>query len=343
MLKRLLAACAVGVSLMLSAGASAQDKIKITSSSESLIYAPVYLAKAAGYFQQNNLDVTILLSNTGPQTIASVVSGDIEFVMGALAAVNARNGGADIVMVAATTTEFGANIVITKKWAEAHKITAASSYQDKLKAMKEVTIGISAPGGGGDQLARYMAEQAGLNPDRDMKVVSLGSNSAFLPAFSENRVDALSVSPPTDHVAASQFGGTILFNLGIGEVPPLKGSLGAAIAARGAWLKSHEAVTVRFMKAIQTSMDTMRDPAKTNQAKDAVRKMTFASMDEKLFDQLWNEQVIGTPATPALSRKMIVDLIGFYNKFNKEQVPMSIADEVFTTAYVDQARKEMGK
>jgi ABC-type nitrate/sulfonate/bicarbonate transport system substrate-binding protein len=78
MLKRLLATLAVGAALMWGAGAQAQDKIKITASSESVIYIPIYLAKAAGYFQQNNLGLSIILSNSGPQTISSVSSGDME-------------------------------------------------------------------------------------------------------------------------------------------------------------------------------------------------------------------------------------------------------------------------
>lgn len=343
MIGNLLRSAIAGVAaivLLAPAPARAQDKIRLTSSAELLIYSTVYTADLLGFFKQQNIATSFTLQNSGNQTIQAVLSDNADIVMGALTSVNARNSGADMVMIGATMNQYGANVVISKKWADEHKVTAKSPYKEKLAALKGITMGVVAPGGGADQLARYLAAEAGIDPDREMTIVGLGGDPAVqLAALQQDRISGLVNSAPVDHLAMKNFGAVRLFNLEAGDVPPLDGYLGSALAARGEWLKKNDALVVRFFKALQMAHDVMLDPARTNQARDAVHNAYFKAIDNALFAELWTDQVSATPKTPALTRKMIADLIGFYNRFNKEQLPAALVDTAFTADYVDRAMK----
>jgi NitT/TauT family transport system substrate-binding protein len=312
----------------------AQDKIRITSSNDSLLYAPIYAAAAMGYFKQNGIEIERTLSTTGPTGLAALMAGNLEMVMGVPSTpLLARKAGGDIKMIAGIASQYGVNVAVTKKWAEAHHLSAKSSYKERLAALKGITMGVTGPGGGNDQLVSYLAEQAGLNRARDMNVVALGDASAMLAAFSQGRVDAISISTPTSNIAAHDFDGLLIFNTGVGDVEPLNGFFGAAVSARGDWLAKNEAVAARFVKSVQMGLDAIHDPDQTNQVRDAVHKLVFQKIDARVFADIWKDNTVGTPKTTVITRKMVQDLIDYGNRFSQNKLDGSIIDESFTNAY----------
>ncbi|MGE0162276.1 MAG: ABC transporter substrate-binding protein [Dongiaceae bacterium] len=328
----------LAAALLLSGQAVAQDKIRITSSNDSLLYNPIYAAEAMGYFKQNGLDVERLHSTSGPNAIAALLAGDIEMVMGVPSSpMLARKAGGDIKMIAGVASQYGVNVAITQKWADAHNVKADSTYQQRLAALKGITIGVTGPGGGNDQLVSYLAEQAGLDRSRDMNVVALGDGSALLAAFSQGTVDAISISTPHSNVAPVTFGGLLLFNTGIGDVEPLRGFFGAAVSARGEWLEKNPDVARRFVKSLQMGLDAMHDPARTEEVKVAIWKLVFSKLDQSLFTQIWHDTIIGTPTTTLITDKMLEDLIDFGNRFSKNKLDNSIVKESYTNEYAPAA------
>jgi NitT/TauT family transport system substrate-binding protein len=67
-----------------------------------------------------------------------------------------------------------------------------------LKDLRGKTLGISSFGATPDIGARLMLKQAGLDPDRDIKVLALGSDAARLTALKQRVVDVVVISPPAD-------------------------------------------------------------------------------------------------------------------------------------------------
>ena len=342
-MRRLLAVLAI-----MSAGAiplspaAAQTKVVITASSESLFHAPIYTAQELGYFKQQNLVVETILTPSGPQSIAAVLGGDAQMVMGAPAnPINARKQGADLVLFVGAATQYGANVVVSKKWADAHKLTPASTYKERLATLKGISVAVSGPGGGNEQIVRYLAAEAGLDADRDMTLVSLGGTPNMVAAYSQGRVDALSAAPPNDRLAVHEFGGMMYFNLGAGEVPTLVGYLGSGVAARADWLQKNPAIATGFVKALQMSYDGMHDPARTEQIRDLVYKARYSAMDKALFAEIWKDLVAGAPKTPEVAKPMIDKLVNFTNRFSKDKIDPAVADGSFTNKYVEQALAEM--
>src|SRR5258705_2323502 len=67
-----------------------------------------------------------------------------------------------------------------------------------LKALKGKTLGISSFGAPPDVAARMMIKQAGIDADKEIKILALGSDAARLMALKQRIVDVVVISPPAD-------------------------------------------------------------------------------------------------------------------------------------------------
>lgn len=332
------------VALALATPACAQNTVRMAVPSVNLSNSSIYVADELGYFKQMNVQLNVTVATSGPAAISGAMNGDIDVVSAAVGNIlGARRAGGDIVAFGALGTQFGVNVVVTRKWADQHRLTVASSYKDKLAALKGSTMVISVAGGVNEQLLRYLAEEGGLNADRDITMVTIGDTGAMLAAFSQNRVDGLSVSSPTSPAAAHDLNGLMLFNSTRGELPALNGYFGSGVAASRAWLMKNPALAARFIAAMQMGFDALHDPARTNQARDAVRQAKFPQMNQGLFAVLWEDQVKGSPKGPDISREMVQRVIDFNNRFTKDKMEYSQIDGSFTNEYLERARRELKK
>lgn len=323
--------------------AAAQVKVQASQSSNSLGYASLYVAMEMGYFKQAGVEIELIPTTSGPQGIAAVASGKMDTVLGQATTMSgARRAGGDIVMFAALSTQYGANIVISKKWAEQHRITVQSSYKDRVAALKGINMGINSIGGAPDQLVRFLAKEAGLNPDRDLTIISIADTSGLLAAFSQNRIDGLSAAAPTTPQAIYN-GGVSLFNLSVGDIDYLNGYFGSTIATRSSWLKENAATATKIAMGLQKALDAMHDPAQTNTVREAVRKAQAKDMDPALFSAIWSDVVKAAPTTPAITRKMVTEVFDFANRFAKDQLDVAQADSYFSNEYVERALADLSK
>lgn len=67
-----------------------------------------------------------------------------------------------------------------------------------LKDLKGKTLGISSFGATPDVAARLMIKQAGIDPEKEIKILALGSDAARLTALKQRVVDVVVISPPAD-------------------------------------------------------------------------------------------------------------------------------------------------
>jgi NitT/TauT family transport system substrate-binding protein len=314
--------------------ASAQERVRITSSNDSLLYSPVYVAEAMGYFKQQGIDIDRFVSTSGPNALAALLAGNVDMVMGTGASpMLARKQGGNLKLVANLASQYGVNITVTPQWAAKYKLSPASTYKERLAGLKGIRIGVTGAGGGNDQFVSYLAEQAGLNRARDMTVVALGNGPALIAAYQQGRVDAISISTPTSNLAAHQFGGLLLFNTGSGDVEPLRGFLGAALSARSDWLSKNTELAKKFVAALQSGLDAMHDPNRTEVARNAVQKLVFPKLDPRFFADVWKDTIAGTPKTTLITREMLLQLVDYNNRFSQNKLEATAVDDAYTNDY----------
>jgi NitT/TauT family transport system substrate-binding protein len=139
-----------------------------------------------GIFKDNGLDVDLQSINGGAQTSAALLAGGIQIgQFGGSEALSAVAGGADLVVVA----------------------NLAPVYPYKLYAQKGITtiaglkgkrVGVSNAGGSSDIATRAALKAAGLDPDKDVTIVAVGSHANRTAALLAGSIDAGVDDPPED-------------------------------------------------------------------------------------------------------------------------------------------------
>lgn len=97
---------------------SGLEKIKVAEVTHSVFYTPQYLAHSLGYFEDEGLDVEIILTAGADKVTAAVLSGDVQIgFCGSEATIYVYNGGEKdyLVNFAGLTKRDGSFIVSREK------------------------------------------------------------------------------------------------------------------------------------------------------------------------------------------------------------------------------------
>lgn len=94
------------------------EKVKVAEVAHSIFYAPMYAADSLGYFEEEGLDVEIILTSGADSVAAAVMSGDVQIgFCGSEQTIYIYNQGAEdyLVNFAALTKKDGSFIVSREK------------------------------------------------------------------------------------------------------------------------------------------------------------------------------------------------------------------------------------
>jgi NitT/TauT family transport system substrate-binding protein len=245
-------------------------------------------------------------------------------------AVRARTKGQDVQAFAAVQTQFGSTVVIDGASAQKAGVSATSSLAARAQALKGLKIGVTGPGSTTDMLVRYLAKDAGLNPDKDFTIMPIGGAPNMLAAFSQGSINGFSLSPPTITTAEKQ-GGFVLMDLAKGEYKPLDGFLFTAMIAREDWLANNKATAEKMVRALWRAEHLIAsDPDK---ARESVRPY-FANTDTAIFNAAWTASLPSYPATPRIEKDGVEKNIRFMNAVESDPVKLD-PQQVYTNSIVD--------
>lgn len=316
--------------LPLAAPAMAQDtKIVIAYATDSLAYLPMQVANVMGYFEEEGLAPEFVKTGDGPKVIAAVVSGEADVGIGSSQSVlKAREEGVDIALFSALLTQYSTTMVVSKDFADKAGVTAESTVQEKAAALKGSYFGANP--GGSMLLVRYVARMGGLDPDRDMTIVTLGgSGSNMIAAFSQGRVDGFSMSPPSSHTAVADHGGMILFNTLTGEIEALDGYAYIITSAMKPWLEANQDTAERYNRAIRKSLLALRDPVLTVEAREKVREHYYPTTDPAVFELAWADLAAGVGESSQMTRAMVEKIVELSEPIGGSQLDPALIDDSF--------------
>ena len=139
-----------------------------------------------GIFTDNGLTVDLQSINGGAQTSAALLANSIQIgQFGGAEALSANAGGADLVLVANLAPVYP------------YKLYAAKGITS-ITALKGKKVGISNAGGSSDIATRAALKAAGLDPDKDVQIVAVGSHANRTAALLAGSIDAGVDDPPED-------------------------------------------------------------------------------------------------------------------------------------------------
>jgi NitT/TauT family transport system substrate-binding protein len=174
------------LAVVLSCGSSAGalDRIRVAVSNPNMPNLTVAAAQQRGFFKDDNLDAEIIRMNPNV-AITALATGDVDYCQLFGAVIGGAIAGLPVRIVAGFLDNWPMTLI------------AQPEYKS-LKELKGKTLGISSFGATPDVAARMMLKHVGLDPEKEIKILALGSDAARLAALKQRVVDVVVISPPAD-------------------------------------------------------------------------------------------------------------------------------------------------
>jgi NitT/TauT family transport system substrate-binding protein len=158
-----------------------------------------WVAKDAKIYEKNGLDVELILVKGSGQTSTAILGGSLFGAPVALPTVMLADlGGADLVNIAHTVPGVQSKLLVKQEIKRA----------EDLRGKK---IATSSLGSLGDFLFKYIMRKHGLDPNRDVVWISIGTPQERLQALASAVVDAADLSYPVD-AQGERMGFKVLFD-----------------------------------------------------------------------------------------------------------------------------------
>jgi NitT/TauT family transport system substrate-binding protein len=162
----------------------AADTIRVSISSLDVAFLTGGVAQKRGFFKEEGLEPELIRMNANV-SITALSTGDIDYTMIFGSVVRAAVRGLPMKVVASFLDS------------STHTLIARSEYKT-VKDLRGKTLAVSSFGATSDVAARMMFQKSGLDPEKDLKIIALGSDRARFSALKEGIVDVAVISPPAD-------------------------------------------------------------------------------------------------------------------------------------------------
>jgi NitT/TauT family transport system substrate-binding protein len=173
------------LTLALHSSAAAQmTRVAVGYSGISADQLVIWIARDAGIFAKNNLDVQAVYFSGGTISVTAMIAGDTPLIQASgPGIVSAGLAGAEPVYVVGgiTTLDY---------WLMSQPEIKSAAQ------LKGGTVAVARFGGAADFVARYALPRLGLTPGKDVTIVQTGSTPERLAALEARRVSASTLVPP---------------------------------------------------------------------------------------------------------------------------------------------------
>jgi len=144
---------------------AAAEPVKIALPVNSLESMPIYIAQDKGLFKKHGVEIDVITSRGGGEAMKAYIAGEVQIVATGFPEVGLmRARGVDVELFFAQTSRVPFALI-------GRKDLDIKSVAD----LKGKTIAVTSPGSLTANLARYFVMQSGLDPERDVSLVSVAA------------------------------------------------------------------------------------------------------------------------------------------------------------------------
>lgn len=218
-------------------------KVKVAEVAHSIFYAPQYVAHKLGYFEEEGLDVEIILTSGADKVTSAVLSGDVNIgFCGSEATIYVYNEGEKdyLINFAALTKRDGSFLVSREKY---DNFTLGDLKGKKIIGGRK--------GGMPEMTLEWALKQNGIDPKSDVKIDTSIAFAAMSGAFIGGEGDFVSLFEPNALEIEKNGYGYVVASIGkLGGVVPY-----TAYNARKSYILENPDVIEGFTSAIQKGLD----------------------------------------------------------------------------------------
>jgi len=303
-------------------GQAQLTKLNVGYSAISGDALPAWIAKDAGIFEKNGLDVQLVFFTGGTTAVMALVSADTPIAqLAGAAVVNSVMAGSDAALVVGGVTSLNYYLMGRPEIKTAEQL-------------KGGTVAISRFGSSSDFIARYALQKVGLTPGKDVTIVQIGSTTARVDAALTGRVQATVVNPPASIIAQKR-GMTVLADL------PKLGLVyqHTSVATTRKYIREHAEIVRRYVKSQVDAVHRIYTDKEA--ALRALARFVGRTVDrdvlEKTWENLLSESVLPRKQYPSLEGIKTILATELKGKPGKPEdfVDSSFIRELDQSGYID--------
>ena len=297
-------------------GLAATTSMRLLYPSFAGSWATAWIAKEAGYFSNEGLDVELIRVGGSTRMVAAMLGGSAPIIQaGASAAVAANAAGGDVVIIGATGTVSPFRLMARPE----------IKQPSDLKGKK---AGITTFGSTSDQVLRIALKQFNLEPNKDVAILSMGAQPEAFAALQSGAVHVVALSYPL-YPKAAKLGMRELVNFGQLGVEDINGTV---ITTRS-FIAQQRDTALRFLRAFARGMHRYRtDKEYSKKILAKYGKIT----DDEILEGTWQDYAPTLQKSPRPSSKGIQFLIE--NHFQGKK-PLPKPEQFVDVSLVDQLEK----
>ena len=192
--------------------ASAKTSMRLLYPSFAGSWATAWIAKEAGYFLDEGLDVELIRVGGSTRMVAAMLGGSAPIIQaGAVAALSANAAGGDVVIIGATGT------------VSPFRLMARPEIKQPAD-LKGKKAGITTFGSTSDQVVRIALKKFNLEPNKDVALLTFGAQPEAFAALQSGVVQVAALSYPL-YPKAAKLGMRELVNFGDLGVEDINGTV----------------------------------------------------------------------------------------------------------------------
>jgi NitT/TauT family transport system substrate-binding protein len=211
---------------------SKPDKLRIGYAARAVAHSVPFVAKEAGFFAEEGIDAEIVRT-AGSIAPMALVANEVDLaIMSAYLMIPVAAQNKDVVMLG------GFSRYATMVFVARPDVKGAQDLKGKI-------VGIQRPGDAYEKSARFALRHLGLDADKDVQMLALGTNDVMWSALQTGRVSATILSPPGT-LFARKAGMNFMVDL-----TDLKLEYqGSTIATRRSFVQKNPQLATRALRAI---------------------------------------------------------------------------------------------
>ena len=218
-------------------------KVKLAEVAHTIFYAPQYVALSEGYFEEEGLDIELILTSGADKVAAAVLSGDAQIgFSGSEATIYVYNGGEkDYLKTFAQLTQKDGSFLVSRE-----KIDNFT-----LEDLKGKDIIGGRKGGMPEMTFEWALREHGIDPNTDVNIDTSIAFAAMSGAFIGGTGDFVTLFEPNALQIEQQGLGYVVASIGeLGGVVPY-----TSYSARTSYIEENPDIIEKFTRAIQKGLD----------------------------------------------------------------------------------------
>jgi len=271
-----------------------------------MAFAPVMLAKDAGLFAEEGIELDHQIVGSAANALAALTSGEVQLMAGGGDTIlNAYEKRLDTVAIAGVTTANLFSWAVGNRFLQQKGVSRQSPLADRVAALKGTRVGTPNLGGLGHRLGNYMLIQSGYDPDATIDWAAAGAGTALAAALRQGQVDVIFNGVPDPEFVEDEGIGQVYIVMAE-EFPYTQSFIHNALAAKRQWVEANPDLAQRAARAIGRASNRLRDdPAGSVQAlqagypalKPAVLELSLAHAkpafgpDARMTEEMWRNTI----------------------------------------------------